>query len=127
MARQTIRIHGLRQLNRAFRDLDKDLAKDVRRELIAAADPVQQTAHGYALERIRNITEPWARFRIGATQTLVYVAPKERGRARGRQRRQNFATLLAERAMEPALADNQQQITARVWAVIERMVRRAGF
>lgn len=127
MAQQTIAIHGLRDLNRAFKDLGTGIHRQVRSELIEAAKPVQETAHVYALERITNMTDPWSQFRIGATQRMVYVAPRERGRSRGPRRRANFARLLAERSMEPALADNQTQIEARVWGVLERAARRAGF
>lgn len=77
------------------------------------------------------MTDPWSQFRIGITQRLVYVAPKQKGRAkRGgnqRLRRPRFGDLLMTMAMEPALTINQQQVEAHVWQAIESAARKAGF
>lgn len=127
MAQQTIHVRGLRELNRSFRDIDRGLHTALRSELMEVARPVQETSHVYALDRIRNMTDPWSEFRIGVTQRLVYVAPKQRGRKRGSRRRENFARLLAERSMEPALADNQTQIVSRLEAVLDSLARIEGF
>ena len=63
--------------------------------------------------------DPWARFRLGITQKLIYVAPRQKGaRGRNRKQRKNFAGLLMERVMEPALAQNE----ARVERDFERML-----
>lgn len=131
MADNTMIIHGYQDLQRAFRQVDKDVRLGLRRQLREAVEPVKQTAHVYAQGRIRNMTDPWAQFRVGITQRLVYVAPKQKGRnKRGgnqRLRRPRFGDLLMTRAMEPALDANKQQVEVRVWAAIEQSVQRAGF
>lgn len=120
-------VRGLRELNKSFRDIDRGLHTALRTELREVAKPVAETEHVYALDRVRNMTDPWSQFRIGVTQRLVYVAPRERGRKRGGRRRDNFARLLAERSMEPALADNQTQIESRLDNVIDLLGRKEGF
>jgi hypothetical protein len=50
--------------------------------------------------------------RVGTTRSLVYVAPVKRGvrGAADRRRRPNLAPLLMDRAMEPALAQNEAEV-----------------
>jgi hypothetical protein len=50
--------------------------------------------------------------RTGVTQKSVYVAPKKRGTRDTRLRRPNFAGLLMDRAMQPALDRNASGIEA---------------
>lgn len=131
MADQTLIIHGYQQLQQGFKLVDKGVRLGLRRELREAVEPVKRAAHVYSQVRIRNMTEPWSQFRIGITQRLVYVAPKQKGRAkRGGNRRLSrprFGDLLMTKAMEPALADNVQQVETHVWQAIENAVDRAGF
>lgn len=126
MAQQTVKVHGLRELNKAFRDMDAALHTQMRAELIDVAEPVRETAQSLAWG-IRNQTDPWSQFRIGATQRLVYIAPKRRGRKKGPGRRTNFAQLLAGRAMEPALEQNHSQIVHRLDGWLGRIAAREGF
>jgi hypothetical protein len=63
--------------------------------------------------------------RVGVTQRLVYVAPKERGvKGRGdlQRRRPKFADLMQARAMQPALTQNSAFVLARVDAVFTKFV-----
>lgn len=64
---------------------------------------------------------PWWRMRVGVTTKLVYVAPVQRGvkvRGRDSRRRLQFANLLMDRAMEPALERNQEAAVAAVDAAL---------
>ena len=106
---RTLRVEGLRELQRAFSVADKTLAKELRSRLRDVAEPVRAEAERLALQEISRIGIPWSRMRIGVTRSLVYVAPVERGR-RSRHRRPNLADLLMGRAMSPALEANQDRV-----------------
>jgi hypothetical protein len=47
----TIRIEGLRELQRAFRRIDEKVATEMRHELLAIAEMVAETARQYAVGR----------------------------------------------------------------------------
>lgn len=111
----TIRVEGLRELDRAFREADKDIARDFRRTLRQAAEPVRVDAEALSVAGIRRITPEWARMRVGSTSAGVYLAPKSRSvRGRSPKRRPNLADLLMGRAMEPALERNSAEVERRV-------------
>jgi hypothetical protein len=60
--------------------------------------------------------------RVGVTQRLVYVAPRERGvKSRGPdpRGRPKFATLMEARAMDPALERNEPMIERQVEALFD--------
>jgi len=116
-----VAVHGLTELNRAFGRLDRGLKRELGGYLRAAAEPVRADAERLAAEGVRNIGpgDPWSRMRVGITTRLVYVAPRERGlktRVDDSRRRPNLAPLLLDRALEPALNQNQ----ARVIEILER-------
>lgn len=128
----TVQIVGLRDLDRAFRVADRALQTDFRDALEEAAAPVRSEAQTLAATRIRNVHvgDPWSRMRIGRMQgTTVYVAPVERGaKGRGsqRRRRRQFADLLMERAMQPALDHNREQVERRVERLVAEVVELWG-
>lgn len=110
---RTLKVEGLRELQRAFARADKKLAAELRGRLRTAAKPVATTAEGLAESRIRNIGVRWGRMRVGVTRKLVYVAPKEKGArtvARRQLRRPNLADRLMDEAMSPALDRHQEDI-----------------
>lgn len=107
---RTLRVKGYNELLRAFDAADRTLTRELRGRLREAAQPVADTAERLTASGppIRNLSpgDPWAGMRVGVTRTLVYVAPKERGR-RTKDRpglgRPNLADRLMEDAMSPAL------------------------
>ena len=117
-------ISGLNELNRTFQDAPKDVRLAYREELRTVGLPVQQTAQRLAVERIRKIGPHWSRFRVGVTQTLVYVAPRMRGvKNRGdRRARPNLGTRLAEEVTNPALEQNQHRIEQDFDDMLDRLV-----
>ena len=119
----TVRVEGLRDLQRAFKLADRAQEKDLKVTLRRVAEPVRSEAELLAASGIPRIGVPWSRMRVGVTQTSVYVAPRQRGdRARGsRRRRPNLAGLLLSRAMLPALAHNQQRVVREVDAMLGRV------
>ena len=95
----------------------------MRRVLREAVEPVRRDAEVFAAGRIANIGTQWPRMRVGVTQKVTYVAPRQKGtRGRGPRRRPNLADLLMTRAMEPALEQN----TARVERELGRMLDRVA-
>lgn len=112
---ETLRVDGLGELQRALRLADRDVRLGVRTSLRRMAEPVRSDAERLATSEIRRIGVPWSRMRVGITVHTVYVAPVERGR-RSRQnqriRRPNLAGLLMDRAMLPALQQNEQRTVA---------------
>jgi hypothetical protein len=122
---ETLRVKGLRDLQRAFALADKTLAKELRGKIRDAAEPVRADAEGAAVSRIRNIGIPWSRMRVGSTATGAYVAPKKRA-ARGRgnvRRRPNLADLMMGRAMLPALQRNQADVVRNVNGLLGEIER----
>lgn len=113
-------VSDLDNLVRAFGRADRAVRQDMRDALQEAAAPVRADAQTLAGTTIRRLPSgsPWTRMRIGmGRSSMVYVAPVERGaKGRGdqRRRRPKFKNLLLERAMEPALERNTNQVERRV-------------
>lgn len=120
-----VRIEGFRELNRALRFIDKNVAKEIRDEFREAAEPVRASAETLAVSRIRNIGPVWSRMRVGSTAREVYVAP--RARRRGGSPRPNVGRLLFEQSMVPALEKHRGEIEKRTEDVLDRLGRKAGF
>lgn len=125
MAVGEVRVEGLRDLNRAFARLGAGVKKELVGELALAAEPVRAAAVELAVSGIRNIGPRWSQMRVGVTQSLVYVAPKSR-RRRGSPR-PNLAPLLMDRAMQPALDENKEEVVTRLGLMIDRLGGESGF
>ena len=120
----TVEVKGLRDLQRAFALAGPLAKKELRVALREVAEPIAADAEALARSNISRIGEPWSQMRVGVTQTLVYVAPKQRGRrSRGnpRLRRPNLFDLLMGRAMEPALERNAGRAEAAVAEALNRV------
>lgn len=126
-ATEGVRVEGLRELNQAFARISKDLAREMRGELRNVAEPVRAEAQQLAAARIRNIGQRWARMRVGVTQKLVYVAPRQRGVRSGARRRPNLAPLLMDRAMQPALDRHAGEVVKRLDQLLGRLGGENGF
>lgn len=114
-------VTGLRELNRAMARTTVDLRRDFKKTLKAVAEPVRDRAQVLARENISHIGDRWSGMRIGATQTVVYVAPKQRGGKGGPTARPNLAALLMDRAMQPALDENGPEIEAAVAVMFDTL------
>lgn len=105
-----IRVRGFQELQRALRRAPRDLRLEVRRTLREVAEPVRRDAESLARANIRRIGVPWSQMRVGVTQKVVYIAPRQRGvksRTDRSRRRPNLFDLLMGRAMEPAGIRNE--------------------
>lgn len=121
----TTRIQGFSGLQRDMRALGKDIAKETRKTIAAAAEPIRADAEKLADQNIRNIGSRWDRMRIGVTVGGVYVAPKSR--RRGGSPRPNLAPLLMEKAMVPAVAKRANEVVDTVEAMIALHAKEHGF
>ena len=80
MATGAVKVHGLRDLNRTFKKMGKEVQKETRAELRAVGEPVRAAAEHLAVSRISHVGDRWSQMRLGVTTRLVYVAPKARSR-----------------------------------------------
>jgi hypothetical protein len=128
VATGAIRVRGLRELQRDFKKISKQLSQEVKDSLVEAADPVKQSAQELALGEIRNMPESprWAEMRIGVTARSVYMVPQARRRG-GHGGRPNLANLLLERAMDPALERRADDVVRGVDAALGHLFDRNGF
>jgi hypothetical protein len=125
VGRGTVHVQGLRELQRALKKLESELAGEIRRELHDLAKPVAVEASRLAAEEITNITPRWAAMKTGATMRGAYIAPAaRRGRGTGRP---NLAGLLMTRAMLPAAEHRRDDVIRGLEHMIDRLARREGF
>lgn len=112
---ETIRVEGLRSLERAFAASDAKLKRELNGRIRQAAEPVRVDAEHLAVAGIRRMTTEWSRMRIGGIRAGAYVAPKARSvRGRNPKHRPNLATMLLGRSMLPALDRNQSEVVRRL-------------
>lgn len=126
MATGTVRVEGLRDLERAFRLVSKEETKLLRAGIKDAAQPVKLAAEGKAVASIRRMprSPQWAVMRLGYARNLVYMVPKQKGtHGRGPRRRPNFAGLLLNRAMIPAAEQNRAAVMLAVQRVLDTVGR----
>jgi hypothetical protein len=121
-------VHGMQNLQRALKQADRDTRLGVRRELSGVAEPIRRDVETLARARIRRMprSPQWAEMRVGVTQKLVYVAPRQRGRRRGDDpaKRRKLAPLMITRAMDPALQHNGPAVRRDFEQMLGRMAAR---
>lgn len=122
-----VAVRNLRQFQALCAAAGKEASKQTRDALRGVAEPVRADAEALATSRIRRIGPRWGRMRVGVTRSSVYVAPRQKGvRSRGAdpRRRPRFATLMEERAMDPALKQNESRIERSVEEAFDDLARR---
>jgi len=124
MAANTIRVEGLRELQRDFRKMSKELGKDLRAELLNSAAPVADRAQQRTLGEIGNMTSHWSQMRVGVTSGSVYVVP--RAKRRGGSPRPNLKPLIQSR-MDQALDDKRGEVMDNMGDMLDRLADRSGF
>lgn len=123
----TVVTKGFSELARAFGRVNKTFPKDLNKRLKQAAEPVRADAATLAGIQVRNLDhgDKWADMRTGGGVRLVYVAPKQRGRAskfNAKKRRPNLAPHLL-RAMEDSLRRNASEVARKADSALEEMQR----
>lgn len=123
MSDGAIRVNGLRDLNRALARTSKDVRLGIRKELRQVAEPIRSSAESLAFSRISHIGVNWSRMKVGVTQDLVYVAPRQRGTKTRSRKRPNLAVRLMEDAMQPALDRHANEVEAELDDMLGRVAR----
>lgn len=120
-------VKGLREFQRVMAAAGPEARKELRSTLREVAEPVRVDAETFARTGIRKVGPRWSRMRVGVTQKLVYVAPRERGikrRGPDPRRRPKFGDLLERRAMDPAAAKNEREAQRRVEDAFDGLARK---
>lgn len=117
----TVYVQGLKELDRAFKDVGKGVHKEFRDELKRIAEPVAVDARSRAA-------------RFGAKTASGLQAGARSGVAVVRQRvkkttglRPDFAGLLMRESLIPALDANEDSIVREVEQLLDRVSEREGF
>ena len=121
-----IRVHGLRQLNRAFAKADKNLKKELTQTLKQVAEPVRADAarRTHLIRNVRSSSEAardWSQMKTSAQTSMTYVAP--RARRRGGSPRPHFGTLLMDMAMQPALDAHAAEVEHELGRMLDEIGR----
>lgn len=123
-----VKVEGLADLQRSLREVSKGIQANLTTELLVAAQPARAVAERLAVDRISRMRQSgWNEMRLGTSGSIVYMAPKRRGRGNASRRRPNLGRLLVSRAMEPSLALTGQRIEAGAQKAVDRAIRQAGF
>ena len=120
-------VHGLPELQRAFRKISGDLDKELKAELKKAAEPVKVRAQSLAMSKISHMPRSprWSAMRIGVTTKGVYMVPQ--AKRRGGSGRPNLKGLLLSQSMDPALQEKQAEVVEGVGQMIDHLSRANGF
>jgi len=106
------RVVGLRELLRATDAMGKDTKRLVRGKLREAAEPVRQDA---AVRFASYDAKSAGKYGISVRRTgFVSVEQRLRRSSDASRRRPKFGTLQMKKALLPALADNGEQVEAKV-------------
>lgn len=122
-----LHVEGLPKLRRLLKAADPEAQKALDSLLREDAEPIRADAEALAAAGIRRIGPRWSRMRVGVTNRLVYVAPRQRGvktRGANPRSRPKFADLMEQRAMSPALARNLPRLEHDVEQLFERFAHR---
>ena len=120
-------VHGMSELNRTFKHAPKDVRRAYRAELRTVGEPVRSTAERLAVSR-----DPQGRARSGrgcgsgsrsGSSTSRPASAASRVVAATGCAGPSSATLLMERAMEPALEQNRHRIEEDFDQMLDRLVR----
>ncbi len=116
----TVRVYGIKEVNRAFREIDKDLAVQLGNDLKEAAAPVVSAAKGKEKWRGASINTIVAR-RTGLRIFVYQNARKVTGR------RGDYGALQMKQALIPALDESADEVYSHVERVLDRYANGAGF
>ena len=121
----TFHVERLQVVTRALAAAGGQLRQEGTSELHAIGGIVERAAEVNAKAVLnRPKTRDWSTMRTGVTPAVVYVVPQNKGtRGRGPRHRPNFAPLLLNRAMRPALQRNRPEALRRYRALTARVCR----
>ena len=121
MAAGTVRVKGLKELQRDFRRMSKDLSKEVRDGLRESAKPVQQEAANL----FRGVdARSAAGYKVRVRQRGVAV---EQSRKRTTGLHPEYGAMQMRKALLPALANREKDVIEGVDRVLGRLAGENGF
>ena len=116
----TVRVFGVAEVNRAFRQVDRSLASEFGADLKAAAAPVVAAAK--AKERWQGASINTIRAKRAGARVYVEQSAKKVTGKRG-----DFGALQMRQALIPALDENAAEVFAGVELVLDKYADHAGF
>jgi hypothetical protein len=121
MASATVRIRGLRELNRSLNKINKEAARTVRNAIKEAAEPVAAAARSKL-----------SRFQGASVGTIAPRASVKGAFVTQRARkvtglRPDFGRLQMTEVLVPALEEHRDEVLDRVEDALDRLGREAGF
>lgn len=121
MSSATVRVRGLGELQRDFRKMSKDLAKEVRGELREVAEPVRAEAQRLLAPLDAGSA---AGYKVRVRTRGVAV---EQSRRRTTGRRPDWGALQMRRVLLPALASQQSHVFRGLERMLDRLAGNNGF
>lgn len=121
MATATIRVKGLNELVRVFGKLDKQLRRDLQRELQEAARPVASLAQ-QKLSSFPGAAVSGIRPRVKGSTAIV---EQRKGPVTGR--RGDFGSIVMRRALVPARAEREPEVRKGIDDMLDKLAGNAGF
>ncbi len=120
-----VTVSGLKQINQALEKSGPLIRTAMRNGLLESAEPIRQDAGRLSqtefsgMKRARKKPPPWSIQRKGATQSEVYIVPKQRGnryrdKAGDITRAQKFVLRMLEKSYDPALERNRSRVKVTV-------------
>lgn len=122
MAAETVRIKGIRELNSALARYDKELKKELERELRDAAQKVADSARA----RFAGIDQKSAMGFRPRIRGFGRVVVEQRYRKTTGQH-PNFGSLQMRRALLPALASESDNVVRALEGMLDRLGLEEGF
>lgn len=117
----TVKIEGLAELQKALRTMDKETAKELRKELKEAGDLVRSSAAG-KFSRISPASA--AGYKVRVRQRGVDV---EQSLRRVTGLRPDYGALQLNIALLPALSENEDEVGRKAEEAVGRAARESGF
>jgi hypothetical protein len=117
----TVRVTGLRELQAAFRKIDKQLSKELRVELREAGKIVQQEATSL-FSRVDARSAAGYKVRVRGKGVAV---EQSLGRTTGQHAQ--YGTLQMRRALQPALESKESAVVDRLEQMLDKLGSNAGF
>lgn len=127
-----IEVDGFPELAKALASTGPDVRRALNESLKELAEPIARDAEQLAEAGITGLARKrrsdWGAMRVGVARgfSLVYVAPRERGRGgRGDDplRRPGFADILIGKAMDPAVAANEAGVVEGAEKIVDNVTR----
>lgn len=119
---ESVKVKGLRELNRAFKRYDDDLKRELEDELVAAGEIVASDAR----QRFSLIDVKSASGFKSKTKGFGRVVVQQSLR-KGRNRRRNYGGLQMRRGLLPAVEANEAKVIKAVEGMLDRIGRENGF